>query len=70
MKKMIISLLVVLGLSTATMAEKYTLVVPNKPGSGLSVWSQIVATEMNKYIDGEIILKHLPGKGNIIGAND
>ena len=52
MKKMIISLLVVLGLSTATMAEKYTLVVPNKPGSGLSVWSQIVATEMNKYIDG------------------
>ena len=56
MKKMIISLLVVLGLSTATMAEKYTLVVPNKPGSGLSVGSEIVATEMNKYLDGERIL--------------
>ena len=70
MKKIIMSLLLILGFTTSTMAEKYTLVVPNKPGSGLSVWSQIVATEMNKYIDGEIILKHLPGKGNIIGAND
>ena len=58
-----------MAFTTVTMAN-YTLVVPQGPGGGLSVWSQIVATEMNKYLDEEIVLKHLPGAGNIAGVNE
>ena len=57
-------------LASTTAFADYTLVVPQGPGGGLSVWSQIVATEMNKYLDEKIVLKHLPGAGNIAGVNE
>lgn len=73
MKKIIKKLLVVISAtmftSSAALAD-YTLVVPQAQGGGLSVWSQIVATEMNKYLDEKIVLRHLPGGGTIAGVNE
>ena len=45
MRKFLIALF--LMLSTPALAD-YTMIVPQKPGGGTSVWAQIVATEMEK----------------------
>ena len=50
MLKILTTLAVLLGFSTTAVAD-YTFIVPQKPGGGTSVWAQIVATEMEKYLD-------------------
>ena len=62
------SLVVFLGLTTQAVAD-YTFIVPQKPGGGTSVWAQIVATEMEKYLGEKIILKHIRGARDIPGFN-
>ena len=69
MRKFLLTLGVVLGITTSALAD-YTMIVPQKPGGGTSQWAQIVATEMEKYLDGEkIILKHIRGARDIPGFN-
>lgn len=69
MRKLILSLSLILGFTTSAIAD-YTMIVPQKPGGGTSQWAQIVATEMEKYLDGEkIILKHIKGARDIPGFN-
>ena len=68
MRKLIMSLVVFLGLTTQAVAD-YTFIVPQKPGGGTSVWAQIVATEMEKYLGEKIILKHIRGARDIPGFN-
>jgi hypothetical protein len=48
----------------------YTMVVPQKPGGGTSVWAQIIATELEKQLDEKIIIKHIPGARDIPGFNE
>ena len=52
-----------------TEVPNYVMVVPQKPGGGTSVWAQIVATELEKYLDGSITIKHIPGARDIPGFN-
>ena len=68
MRKLLLSLAVVLGLTTSALAD-YTMIVPQKPGGGTSVWAQIVATEMEKYLDEKIVIKHIRGARDIPGFN-
>ena len=69
MRKLLLSLALMLGFTTSALAD-YTMIVPQKPGGGTSQWAQIVATEMEKYLDGEkIILKHIRGARDIPGFN-
>ena len=68
MRKLLMSLVIFLGLTTQAVAD-YTFIVPQKPGGGTSVWAQIVATEMEKYLDEKIILKHIRGARDIPGFN-
>ncbi len=68
MRRFILSLALVLGLTTSAVAD-YTMIVPQKPGGGTSQWAQIVATEMEKYLDEKIILKHIRGARDIPGFN-
>jgi len=67
MKKFILA--VALMFSATAYAMDYVMVVPQKPGSGTSVWAQIVATELEKYLDGKITIKHIPGARDIPGFN-
>ena len=55
MRKLLLSLALMLGFTTSAVAD-YTMIVPQKPGGGTSQWAQIVATEMEKYLDGEKIV--------------
>ena len=57
------------GMFTAAQAE-YTFVVPQKPGGGTSVWAEIVAIEMEKYLDEDIVIRHIPGARDIAGFNE
>ena len=69
MRKILLSLVLVLGFITSALAD-YTMIVPQKPGGGTSQWAQIVATEMEKYLAGEkIVLKHIRGARDIPGFN-
>lgn len=66
MKKLLITLLASAGIMSAAQAD-YTLVVPQKPGAGTSVWAQIVATELEKHLGEKIVIKHIPGARDIPG---
>ena len=55
-------------MSTVAKAD-YTLVVPQKPSGGTSVWSQIVVAEWEKHLGEKIIIKYLPGARDQMGPN-
>lgn len=57
-----------LGLSLPAMAD-YTLIVPQKPGGGTSVWATIIGRELEKKLGEPIIVQHIPGAKDIPGAN-
>lgn len=66
---MIRSLLFSFLLMSSSAFADYILLVPQKPGGGTSVWAEIVAGEMRKYLDEDIIIKHMPGARDIPGFN-
>jgi hypothetical protein len=70
MKKTFMGSVAALIMTATSAFADYTFVVPQEPGGGTSVWSQIVATELEKYLDGErITVRHIPGGRGILGFN-
>ena len=67
MRKVIL-FLATMFIATPALAD-YTFVVPQKPGGGTSVWSQIVATELEKKLGEKIRIRHIPGARDIPGFN-
>jgi len=68
MRKLLISLAMVLGM-TSTASADYTFVVPQKPGGGTTVWTEIVAKELAPFLGERIIIKTIPGARDIPGFN-
>lgn len=66
-KKIAIGLLLV-----STAHAEVTLLVPQKVGGGTSVWANIIATELEKYLEDEqeVVLKHIPSARDIGGFNE
>jgi hypothetical protein len=56
------------GYSAPAVAD-YTFVVPQKPGSGTSVWTAIVAKELEKHLGEKIKIINIPGANDIPGFN-
>lgn len=54
---------------TTTAHAEVTLLVPQQVGGGTSVWASIVATELEKYLDEKVVLKHIPSARDIGGFN-
>lgn len=67
MKRIIAGLL--LCLATAAQAD-YTLVVPQEPGKGTSVWAEIIARHLGRYLDEPVVVRHIPGARDIPGFNE
>jgi len=67
MKKLLVSIALV-AIATTAQAD-YTMVVPQKPGGGTSVWAEIVAGELEKYLGEDIVITHIPGARDIPGFN-
>lgn len=57
LKKLLISATLSVGVATSAMAD-YTMIVPQKPGGGTSVWAEIVAGELEPFL-GEIGRAHV-----------
>ena len=69
MRKLLISLAIVLGMTTTASAD-YTFVVPQKPGGGTTVWAEIVAKELEPFLGEKIVIKTIPGARDIPGFNE
>jgi len=68
MKNIIATTLLALGLSAPAFAE-YTFVVPQKPGGGTTVWTEIVAKELEPFLGEKITIQTIPGARDIPGFN-
>ena len=71
MKKLLTTMMAVLVTMsfTAPVYADYTFVVPQKPGSGTSVWTAIVAKELEKHLGEKIKIINIPGANDIPGFN-
>ena len=70
LKKLLASAIITTTMATSAMAD-ITLVVPQKVGAGTSVWAQIIAVELQKFMKDEVVtVKHIPGARSIPGFND
>jgi len=70
MTKTLITTVAALMLTATSALADYTLVVPQSPGGGTSVWAQIVATELEPFLGEPIRLTHLPGARDVPGFNE
>ena len=69
MKRFLLSLVMAAGISTSAMAD-YTFVVPQKAGAGTTVWTEIVAKELEPFLGEKINIKMIPGARDIPGFNE
>jgi len=69
MKKIVVSIFLLLFLCVANAYATYTFVVPQKPGAGTTVWTELIVSELQKYLDEKIIIKMIPGARDIPGFN-
>ena len=67
-KKLIVGMIMSMFLATQVMAD-YIVVVPQKPGAGTSQWAAIVVKELRKYLDENIVIRHIPGARDMQGFN-
>lgn len=54
---------------TVSAYADFKFIVPQAPGGGTSVWTSIVAKELEKHLGEKIILVHIPGVSDIPGFN-
>ena len=70
MKKTMIALLLAMGITTSALAETFTFVVPQKPGSGTTVWTEIVLKELQRFLPEHTLkLRNFPGARDIPAVN-
>ena len=64
------ALVLSLGITTSALAETFTFVVPQKPGSGTTVWTEIVLKELARFMPGHTLkLRNFPGARDIPAVN-
>jgi len=67
-KKLLATAAITAAFTTSALAD-VTFVVPQKPGSGTTVWTEIVAKELEPFLGEKINIKLLPGARDIPGFN-
>jgi hypothetical protein len=67
MKSIILGAVIAL-IASVSLAE-VTMVVPQKPGQGTTVWAEIVKKELEKHLGDSITLRLIPGARDIPGIN-
>lgn len=68
MKKLLLGAAFALTTATSALAD-FTMVVPQKPGGGTSVWAEIVAQQLEPFLGEDINIVHIPGARDIPGFN-
>jgi len=68
LKKLLATVALVAMTTTSALAD-ITLVVPQKPGAGTTVWTEIVAKQLEPFLGEKINIKLIPGARDIPGVN-
>lgn len=68
-KKLLLAAGLASGITTTAYAE-FTMLVPQGPGGGTSVWAEIVSAELEKYLGEDIVIEYYPGARDIPGFNE
>lgn len=68
MKNLVLGIVASLFMITSAIAD-VTMVVPQKPGQGTTVWAEIVKKELEKHLGEKITLRLIPGARDIPGIN-
>jgi hypothetical protein len=68
LKRLLTVVALVATMTTSAFAD-ITLVVPQKPGSGTTVWTEIVAKQLEPFLGEKINIKLIPGARDIPGVN-
>ena len=69
MKKILMGAVAALSMTASAAFADYTLVVPQEPGKGTSVWAEIIARNLSKFTDEPVVVRHEPGARDIPGFN-
>lgn len=69
MRKTLLSMVAALSIATPALAD-FTLVIPQKPEGGTSVWAELVARELEPFLGESINLQFIPGARDIPGFNE
>jgi len=70
MKKILIAMALSTCIAVSALAETFTFVVPQKPGSGTTVWTEIVLKELARFMPGHTLkLRNFPGARDIPAVN-
>jgi hypothetical protein len=67
-KRFILGAVASMVIASSAMAD-YTLIVPQAPGKGTSVWSEIIAKNLEKFLGEPVVVRHIPGARDIPGFN-
>ena len=67
-KNIITASALTVALATTALAD-YTLIVPQNPGQGTSVWAEIIAKNLSKFTNEPVVIRHIPGARDIPGFN-
>jgi hypothetical protein len=64
--KFILTIIATFFMLTGVAMADYRLIIPSPHGTGTSIWGQVVAEELEKYLGERIIIEHIDGgKGNL-----
>ena len=70
MKNIIMAAVLSTCIAASALAETFTFVVPQKPGSGTTVWTEIVLKELARFMPGHTLtLRNFPGARDIPAVN-
>ena len=70
MIKLIPFLVSSLLLAATPAAADYIFVVPQKPGGGTSVWTEIITTQLEPFLGENIRIQYAPGARDVPGFNE
>ena len=68
-KNIIVSAIAGTMLLASTVSADITVVNPQKPGGGTTVWTEIIMKELEKHLGERITIRNIPGARDIPGIN-
>ena len=67
--KLLTSAVAALAITATTALADITVVNPQKPGGGTTVWTEIIMKELEKHLGERIVIRNIPGARDIPGIN-
>ena len=68
-KNILIGAVAALSMTATVATADITVVNPQKPGGGTTVWTEIIMKELSKHLGERIKLRNIPGARDIPGIN-